>query len=143
MMNRFYISLFWKFIIRTNEVIIVSGSIAVILSLYTNAEFIPIDNTDIVNLEHVLPQNPSNIWNHISEEDRALYYRSIGNLALLTSPINTEAGNDGFDFKKQFYNQSEYILTQKIASYQTWNKESISNRQVELANLAVKTWPLK
>ena len=100
-------------------------------------------STDIVNLEHVLPQNPSNLWNYISDEDRALYCKRIGNLALLITPINTEAGNDSFEFKKQFYDQSEYLLTKNLAAYQLWDKDSISNRQVELANLSVKAWPLK
>lgn len=109
----------------------------------THPEFVPIDNTDIVNLEHVLPQNPSSLWNHISEEDRALYYKRIGNLALLATPINTEAGNDSFKFKKQFYNKSEYLLTKKLAAFKLWDKESISKKQAELASLAVKTWPLK
>ena len=66
----------------------------------THPGFIPIDNIDIVHLEHVLPQNPSNLWNHMNDEDRALYYKRIGNLALLTTPINTEAGNDSFEYKK-------------------------------------------
>jgi hypothetical protein len=106
-------------------------------------EFIPTDNTDIVNLEHVLPQNPSNLWNHISDEDKALYCKRIGNLALLTTPINTEAGNDSFAFKKQFYNQSEYLITKNLTAYKSWDKDSVAKRQGELASLAVKAWPLK
>lgn len=109
----------------------------------THPEFIPIDNTDVVNLEHVIPQNPSSLWNHISDEDKTLYCRRIGNLALLTTPINAEAGNDSFTYKKQFYKKSNYILTNKLSTYQVWDKSSISKRQVELANLAVKAWPLK
>ena len=50
---------------------------------------------------------------------------------------------DGNCGGKQFYNQSEYILTKKLADYQLWDKDSISKRQIELANLAVKSWPLK
>lgn len=106
-------------------------------------EFIPTDNPEIVNLEHVLPQNPSNLWNHINDEDKALYCKRIGNLALLTTPINTEAGNDSFAFKKQFYNQSEYLLTKNLTAYKSWDKDSVAKRQGELAGLAVKTWPLK
>jgi len=106
-------------------------------------EFIPTDNTDIVNLEHVLPQNPSNTWNYINDEDKALCCKRIGNLALLTTPINTEAGNDSFAFKKPFYKQSEYLLTKNLTAYQSWDKDSITKRQGELARLAIKAWPLK
>jgi len=109
----------------------------------TNPEFIPTENTDIVNLEHVLPQNPSNLWNYISDEDKALYCKRIGNLALLTIPINTQAGNDSFKFKKPFYNQSAYLLTNDPANYDSWDKNSIANRQIALAAIAVKAWPLK
>jgi hypothetical protein len=109
----------------------------------SHPEFIPIDNTEVVNLEHVLPQNPSAKWNHIAEEERVLLCRRIGNLTLLTTPINTDAGNDSFQFKKQFYDQSQYLLTKESAAYALWDKESITMRQVELANLAVNAWPLK
>jgi len=109
----------------------------------TNPEFIPTENTDIVNLEHVLPQSPSNLWNHISDEDKALYCKRIGNLALLTTPINTQVGNDSFTYKKPFYSQSEYLLTKDLASYKAWDTASIAMRQNELALLAVKAWPLK
>jgi hypothetical protein len=108
-----------------------------------NPEFIPTDNTDIVNLEHVLPQNPSNLWNYISDEDKALYCKRIGNLALLTTPINTQAGNDSFAFKKQFYAQSDYLLTKNLTAYESWDKDSIASRQTMLAGIAVKAWPLK
>ena len=109
----------------------------------THPEFIPIDNTEVVNLEHVLPQNPSATWNYIADEDRVLLCKRIGNLALLTTPINTDAGNDSFQFKKQFYEQSQYLLTKELAAQPLWDKESITKRQTELADLAVKAWPLK
>jgi hypothetical protein len=106
-------------------------------------EFIPIDNTEVVNLEHILPQSPSTLWDHIPEEERALFVRRIGNLALLVNPINTEAGNDSFDYKKHFYKESQYLLTKKLANNASWDVEDIVNRQKELASLAVKAWPLK
>ena len=106
-------------------------------------ELIPVDNPEVVNLEHILPLHPSSLWNHISEEDKAAYTKRIGNLALLKTRINTEAGNDTFNYKKQFYKQSEYILTSEVGQYDNWTIDEISIRQAELAKLAVKTWPLK
>ena len=106
-------------------------------------ELVPVDNPEIVNLEHILPQRPSSLWNHISEEDRAAYTNRIGNLALLKTRINTEAGNDSFNYKKRFYKQSEYIFTSRLAQHDNWTTSEISLRQAELAKLAVKTWPLK
>ena len=106
-------------------------------------EFIPIDNTEVVNLEHILPQSPSTLWNHMPEEERALFARRMGNLTLLVTPINTEAGNDSFDYKKHFYLESQYLLTKKLADNASWNVENIVNRQKEMAILAAKAWPLK
>jgi hypothetical protein len=105
-------------------------------------EFIPIDNTEVVNLEHILPLNPSTSWNYIPEEERALFAKRIGNLALLPNPINTEAGDDSFEYKKQFYGNSQYLLTKGVANKTSWKVTDITNRQKELADLAVKAWPL-
>ena len=106
-------------------------------------ELVPIDNSEIVNLEHVLPQTPSNLWKHISDEDKLLYTDRLGNLALLKNKINTDAGNDSFAFKKGFYEESKYVLTKKLAKYAQWDVDAIVKRQKELAELAVKAWPLK
>jgi len=108
-----------------------------------NPEFVPTDNTEIVNLEHILPQNPSDSWNHFSEEDITSYVKRIGNLALLQTPINTSAGNDSFLYKKTFYQESQYRLTNGLAHYGEWNIDNINERQRELAELAVNTWPLE
>jgi hypothetical protein len=109
----------------------------------SHPEFIPIENTDVVNLEHILPQNPSPIWDYIPEDERTLFSRRIGNLALLTNPINVASGNDSFGYKKNFYKESSYSLTNELADYPSWNIEYIARRQEELASLAVKAWPLK
>ena len=108
----------------------------------TEPELIPNDNQEIVNLEHVLPQNPSSTWNHIPEDDHAAFVKRLGNLALLKVKINTEAGNDSFSFKKPFLKKSEYILTSMIADDDTWDTGTITKRQEELADYAVQAWPL-
>lgn len=104
-------------------------------------EFIPIDDIKHVNLEHIMPHNPSSSWN-VSEEDRMTYTNRLGNLALLKTPVNVKAGNDSFEFKKAHYKKSKYILTSKLAQYSSWSVNEIKSRQIELADLAVKAWPL-
>ncbi len=101
------------------------------------------ENTEVVNLEHVLPLNPSNAWNHIPEDDRATHVKRIGNLALLKTRINSEAGNDSLALKKPFYKKSKYTLTSSLADYAVWDTAAILKRQSELADLAVAAWPLK
>ena len=105
-------------------------------------ELVPNDNQDIVTLEHVLPQNLSVTWNHFSADDHAAFVKHLGNLALVRSRINVEAGNDSFAFKKTFYEQSDYELTSMIAQEDNWDTETITQRQETLAGLAVEAWPL-
>jgi len=65
-------------------------------------EFIP--NEDIVvNLEHVLPENPGDGWGHILPEVAAAYYRRIGNLVLLQATKNSIIGNSSFKDKRKVF----------------------------------------
>lgn len=106
-------------------------------------ELVPNDNTEDVNLEHVLPQRASKQWAHIPSDEHAVLLKRLGNLVLLRTKINAKAGNDSFTFKKQFYSQSQYELTKRIATENNWDREAIDKRQNYMADLAVKTWALK
>jgi hypothetical protein len=107
------------------------------------AELVPNDNSEVINLEHILPQNPSSIWSHFPEEEQTLLFDKLGNLALMTTRINAKAGNDGFAFKKKLYAKSEFRLTQSLAKYSRWDRRSIEDRQAHLADLALKAWPIR
>ncbi len=104
---------------------------------------IPNDNSEVVNLEHVLPQSPSEKWKHISPDEQEFIVKRLGNLALMKKQINREAGNDGFTYKKPFYSKSAFSLTKMMATKRVWNQGTIDARQKHLADLAVKTWPIK
>jgi Protein of unknown function (DUF1524)/Protein of unknown function DUF262 len=105
--------------------------------------FIPSSNEEIVTLEHILPQNPSNAWGHIDTETAKAYYNRIGNLTLIRKKHNSEMGNMGFTEKLQFYNTSLFMLTSTLTQYDNWGIEQIEDRQKWLAGLAVKAWPNK
>lgn len=104
---------------------------------------VPTEDAEVVNLEHVLPENPGNKWGSIPLDVAKAYYKRIGNLALLSNPINTSIGNDSFADKKPFLSQSDFKLTQQVATYQDWGVIQIDDRQKKLATLAVNTWPLR
>ena len=106
-------------------------------------EFIPNANQDQVNLEHILPQNPSNAWHHLDAETSRTYYSRIGNLALLQKRPNSTIGNTGFSQKLAHYNKSSFDLTKSLTKYEDWGVEQIEKRQRELAQLAIKAWPNK
>ncbi len=105
-------------------------------------ELVPNDNEEEINLEHILPENPSSVWN-INPDMAEAYYRRIGNMALLKARSNSTIGNSGFPDKIPVLQASDYILTREIAQYSKWDDSTISERQQRLAELAVKTWPIE
>ena len=76
---------------------------------------IPNEDTNVVNLEHVLPENPGEKWGSIPSEVAKAHYKRIGNLALLSNPINSAVGNDSFAEKKPFLKDAPFTLTKAIA----------------------------
>lgn len=103
-------------------------------------ELVANDNADFVNLEHILPQNPSKAWDVAPEEARA-YYQRLGNLALTRRKINSSIGNRGFLEKQPYFQESQLELTNSLANFKNWGIEDINTRQKRLAELAVKAWP--
>lgn len=108
----------------------------------TQPELVPNTNANEVNLEHVLPQNPSVAWGQIEEEVADAFFSRLGNLALMKQMINFELGNAGFDAKKGALAESDFKLTRMIADSDTWMPTNIETRQKFLADLALRTWPI-
>jgi hypothetical protein len=105
---------------------------------------IPNPDTDAVSVEHVLPENPDPSWN-VKPEIAEAFYRRIGNMVLLSTPINNDrdVGNKKFSVKQPFYASAPFELTKAVALFQDWGPDQIAERQEGLAKLAVKTWPPK
>lgn len=105
-------------------------------------ELVPNENASEVNLEHVLPENPSLAWGKIELEVANAFYNRLGNLALLKQKLNSDIGNKGFSAKKVELDKSQFSLTKQIANNDDWTPTNIEARQNMLANLAVKAWPI-
>ena len=104
-------------------------------------ELVPNEDTAAVNLEHVLPINPTEA--DIQEfGDASSYTSRIGNLVLLSAKNNSTAGNDSFEVKRPFLAASPFLLTQEVAKQEKWGVAEIDDRQAKLAKLAVKTWSM-
>jgi hypothetical protein len=104
-------------------------------------EWIP--NEDIViNLEHVLPENPGANWPHFDADTAQLYFNRLGNMVLLQASQNTLIGNSSFSDKRHVLSQSTFVLTAAVGKKKAWGKDEINARQKKLAELAVQTWPL-
>jgi hypothetical protein len=105
-------------------------------------ELVPDDDTSKVNLEHIIPLNPEPHWPDIDLETAKSLYNRIGNMVLLDAKKNAKIGNLGFDEKKKAFAESALFLTRRIAKFSKWGPDQVTERQLELSELAVKTWPL-
>lgn len=96
------------------------------------------------NLEHILPESPSDAWNHIEEtkQDRLIY--RIGNMTPLEANRNRDLGNGDYPSKRRVYEQSGFQITQAIAEhYDIWDEAKIESRQKQLATIAAGIWKIE
>lgn len=103
-----------------------------------------IPNPEFLSVEHILPKRPSNEWPAAMRTDEYLkeHVSKIGNLTILTQPMNRDCESHGFQSKKTIYEQSTYNLTQELCAIADWTEAAIDKRQAELADIAAKTWRL-
>lgn len=97
-------------------------------------------DADFFNIEHILPQNPSEHWHFTDLEAESSIYR-LGNMTLLNAAANRDIGHDDFDVKKPVLAKSEFVITSSIAEdYEEWTLDSVAHRQAALARRAVGVW---
>jgi uncharacterized protein with ParB-like and HNH nuclease domain len=104
-----------------------------------NPELIPNGDTSAVNLEHILPKTYTTDWDFNPDQHKA-YSKRLGNLAIMSTRLNSEVGNSSFEIKKPFYEASDFSLTKSIADADDWTELEINTRQEMMAELAVNTW---
>ncbi|NHF68025.1 DUF262 domain-containing protein [Xanthomonas hortorum] len=109
-----------------------------------DSEVVPSTDTDKVNLEHILPITLSGGWSKTWAPDEArAYQRRLGNMAILSTRINSTIGNDDFATKRGELKKSKFTFTKMIADSSEWTSEEINNRQTIMAEMAVKVWSVK
>jgi hypothetical protein len=96
-----------------------------------------------VNLEHILPRNPAEGWNHIPAAQVPALIKRLGNLTLLATRLNSKAANAPFDEKKKHFAKSTITMTKDLCAFPDWTAKEIVTRQEAMADLAVKAWPNK
>lgn len=98
-------------------------------------------NNSEVHVEHIMPKTLNSQWEtKISNEEHQEYLWKLGNLMLLSGPYNIKASNSDFETKKMIYNKSKIEPNRAVCNYDIWNKESINQRQKQLAKYALKIW---
>jgi hypothetical protein len=111
-----------------------------------SGDFGELEPSATLTLEHILPQNPGEVWDEVLKEDIEFtdYTERLGNLTLLTAGSNKTAGNDEFSEKsKDVYEKSALLITKGIPEHhEKWNRDALRARQEWLTSLASAIWPL-
>lgn len=97
--------------------------------------------SDAFNIEHILPQRAPDGWGGFSNEEMdGLLYR-LGNMTLMQTGANRDAGNADYAAKRPDYQRSGFALTQKVAvDNAEWTPERIAARQNWMADQATAIW---
>lgn len=104
---------------------------------------IPVDIKK-ATVEHIMPQKLSDEWKkYLGGEEKAIqtyntYINNIGNLALLSRPMNSENSNSIWSKKRELLKDSQFILTNKTAKELNWCENDIKSREQYMINLAIE-----
>jgi len=105
-------------------------------------ELVANPNGTELNLEHILPQKPSESWLvEFSKTDYGQYIDRLGNMTLLASSVNRKVGNNSFQEKcEAAFTHSNLEITKEILNYQVWRPKQIEERQKKMAKAACQIW---
>ncbi|MBK8262776.1 MAG: DUF262 domain-containing protein [Nannocystis sp.] len=96
-----------------------------------------------VQIEHVLPQTPSEDWRSdlgpTMDHQRETWAHTIGNLTL--TAYNPKLSNGGFAHKKVIYAESNLLLNRYFEPLAKWDETAIQTRARALLALAKRLWP--
>jgi hypothetical protein len=105
-------------------------------------EFVANEDYEATNLEHIIPLKAGPEWG-LSSDELASAQNLIGNLTLLSAKKNVALGNVVFSETVKVYKDSAYRVTNQLEIFgDQFGLEQIRARQIDLAKIAVKTWPL-
>lgn len=95
-------------------------------------------DTSEVHIEHIMPIDRSQ-W-EVDPEVHEAYLWRLGNLMLLSGPINISISNKPFDDKKGGYLTSKIEPNKAVGECSVWGADEIVARQKSLANYAAAIW---
>lgn len=96
------------------------------------------------NLEHILPENPSQSWSYIQEHNQDKYIYRLGNMTPLEKKANRNLGNEAYASKIEVYRDSCFQLTHSIPEhYEQWDEKAINSRQTQMAKQAISIWRME
>jgi Protein of unknown function DUF262/Protein of unknown function (DUF1524) len=107
----------------------------------TEPEWIANPETEVVNLEHVLPKESAANWK-MKPDIAAANLKRLGNMVLMQASRNSDVANSSFEEKRAEYKKSSFLITSSVSRYSEWTPNEIDARQAKLAEIAVVAWPI-
>ena len=93
------------------------------------------------NIEHVLPENPSDDWYQFDKQEQEIFTYRLGNMTLLKTSENRDLGNSDYDKKRLIYQKSDFAITRNLSEqYDQWTVERICANQRWMAKQATSIW---
>ena len=97
-----------------------------------------------ITVEHILPRTPTDqYWlSRFNEDERLKWTNKLGNLVLLNSRKNSQAGNKPFPqkVKDYFEKKSDFDITNELKTHQDWTLKELKERHEKLTEEAIKIW---
>src|SRR5947209_13690516 len=96
-----------------------------------------------ITIEHVAPLSYTAHWQAVfpSAENHGELVGLLGNLTLLTGRHNERIANKPWDEKRQWFSQSDWVVTRDLTAKRRWDGRAIRERTQILARWVVKRWP--
>ena len=101
-------------------------------------------DSSLLTLEHILPESPDGEWiDSFGKDDYNEHIDRLGNMTLVSKELNQELNRKNFNEKKKILKVSKQKITEKIQEYETWNSETVNDRQNWMATYAVQKWKIQ
>ena len=101
-------------------------------------------DSSLLTLEHILPESPDGEWiDSFGKGDYNEHIDRLGNMTLVSKELNQELNRKNFNEKKKILKVSKQKITEKIQEYETWNSETVNDRQNWMATYAVQKWKIQ
>lgn len=93
------------------------------------------------SIEHIFPESPNQTdWPNAEDMEPLVWH--IGNLTVLESTYNRDAGSKSYEKKREYYTRSEIKMTSSIPeAYTEWNADTIRDRAIKLLSIIDEVWP--
>lgn len=111
----------------------------------------PLFNYGVLQVEHILPQSWSRWWpiqsndeatDLLRRQERDGAVNRIGNLTLVTEPLNPAMSNGAWSEKRAALSEhSNLRLNAELALLDAWDEGAIEQRALALAAVACRLWP--